>query len=190
MLFSLNFGSRLNWIFRQHPGGKIQQGIAQDTERSSYEVEAGSPATSSCIGSSHSKSSLDLGFIMRTNPQKGRKKTKSKAVEGIRKASKFSACPPFPLAFWIPSLSSVGRRWQQTAARDQIQEVAPCSKPDVWQQNVDEEAERKGAGKDNLEQLEERNRAVCPMPMTEEAKDKNSLKLSSDTRKSLHALLG
>lgn len=79
----------------------------------------------------------------------------------------FPACPPFPLASWIPSLSSVGKRWQQTAARDQIQEVAPCSKPDVWQQNVDEEAERKGAGKDNLEQLGERNGAVCPMPMTQ-----------------------
>lgn len=83
----------------------------------------------------------------------------------------FPACPPFPLAFWIPSLSSVGKRWQQTAARDRIQEVAPCSKPDVWQQNMDEEAERKGAGTDNLEQLGERNAggAVCPMPMTREA---------------------
>lgn len=65
----------------------------------------------------------------------------------------------------------MGKRWQQTAARDQIQEVAPCSKPDVWQQNMDEEAERKGAGTDNLEQLGERNAggAVCPMPMTREA---------------------
>lgn len=81
----------------------------------------------------------------------------------------FPACPPFPLAFWIPSLFSVGKHWQQTAARDQIQEVAPCLKPDVWQQNVDEEAEREGAGKDNLEQLGERNGAVCPMPMTQAA---------------------
>ena len=72
----------------------------------------------------------------------------------------FLACPPFPLAFWIPSFSSAGKYGQQTAARDRIQEVVPYSKPDVWQQNVDEEAERKGAGKDNLEQLGERNRAL------------------------------
>lgn len=67
----------------------------------------------------------------------------------------FPACPSFPLAFWIPSLSSVGKCWQQTAARDQFQEVGPCSKPDVWQQNVDEE-EMKKARKDDLEQMEEK----------------------------------
>lgn len=80
----------------------------------------------------------------------------------------FPACPPFPLACWIPSLSSVGKHWQQTAARDQIQEVVPCSKPDVWQQNMAEEAERKGVGTNNLEQLGEKNvgRAICPMPTT------------------------
>lgn len=49
----------------------------------------------------------------------------------------FPASPLFPLTFCIPSLSSVGNCWQQTAARDQIQEVASCSKPGVWQHRTE-----------------------------------------------------
>lgn len=78
----------------------------------------------------------------------------------------FPVCPPFPLVFWLSSLSSVGKHWQQTAARDQIQEVGPCSKPDVWQQNVDGEAKTKEAGKDNLDQMREKQQielfVSCP----------------------------
>lgn len=69
-------------------------------------------------------------------------------------------CSQLVLHFPLPFGSHPCPLWESAGSRQLLgirsKKWGPCSKPDVWQQNVDEEAKRKEAGKDNLEQMEEK----------------------------------